>query len=215
MTKLVIFDLDGTLLNTIEDLAVSTNYALQCAGYPQHDLSAYRYFVGNGINKLIERSLPYDRKNEAEVAKLKNDFVAYYSEHMSDRTRPYEGIVPLLKELQTREVAIAVASNKYQLATRDLIARFFPDVQFAAVFGQREGVSPKPDPAVVFDILRLAEVEKEDVLYVGDTNVDMTTARNSGVRSVGVTWGFRPQLELEESGANVIVHHPVEILDLL
>ncbi len=215
MTKLVIFDLDGTLLNTIDDLATSTNYALQCAGYPQHDLLAYRYFVGNGINKLIERALPYDKKNETEVAKLRKDFIEYYERHMSDLTKPYDGIVSLLENLQAQGIAIAVASNKYQEATQALVAKFFPQIHFVAVFGQREGIAPKPDPTIVFDILQIAGVEKDEVLYVGDTNVDMTTARNGGVRSVGVTWGFRPQLELEESGANSIVHHPDDILALL
>ena len=215
MTKLVIFDLDGTLLNTIDDLATSTNYALQCAGYPQHDLFAYRYFVGNGINKLIERALPYDKKTESEIARLRKDFVEYYGKHMCDLSRPYEGIVSLLEALQERGIALAVASNKYQEATRKLIARFFPQIDFAVVFGQREGIPVKPDPAIVYDILRVTGVEKEETLYVGDTNVDMTTAINSGVRSVGVTWGFRPQLELEESGAKAIVHHPDEILSLL
>lgn len=215
MTKLVIFDLDGTLLDTIDDLATSTNYALQCAGYPQHDLLAYRYFVGNGINKLIERALPYDKKTESEVARLRKDFVEYYGAHMSDHTKPYDGIVSLLEELQSRSIMIAVASNKYQEATRTLVAKFFPQIQFSAIFGQRNGIAPKPDPTIVFDILQIAGVGKDEVLYVGDTNVDMTTARNSGVRSVGVTWGFRPQLELEESGANFIVHRPEDILAFL
>ena len=117
--------------------------------------------------------------------------------------------------MQERGIALAVASNKYQEATQKLIARFFPQIDFAVVFGQREGIPVKPDPTIVYDILRVTGVEKEEALYVGDTNVDMTTAVNSGVRSVGVTWGFRPQLELEESGAKAIVHHPDEILSLL
>ena len=164
---------------------------------------------------MIERALPYDKKTESEIARLRKYFVEYYGKHMCDLSRPYEGIVSLLEALQERGIALAVASNKYQEATRKLIARFFPQIDFAVVFGQREGIPVKPDPAIVYDILRITGVEKEETLYVGDTNVDMTTAINSGVRSVGVTWGFRPQLELEESGAKAIVHHPDEILSLL
>ena len=198
MIKLIIFDLDGTLLNTLEDLAISTNHALAQNNYPQHELSEYRYFVGNGITKLTERALPEDQRSEGTIMKVRQDFVNYYSEHNMDRTKPYPGIPELIDQLKKRHICMAVASNKYQAATEKLVAHYFPEIHFTAVFGQREGVNVKPDPTIVFDILKLADVRKEDVLYVGDSGVDMQTAANAGVTACGVTWGFRPRTELEE-----------------
>lgn len=211
--KLVIFDLDGTLLNTISDLAVSVNYALRCHDYPEHELSEYPYFVGNGIAKLIERALPESHRCEEAVQLLRQDFQAYYDKNKAVRTVPYAGIEQLLSGLHRRGFVLAVASNKYQQATRELIAHYFPQIPFAAVYGQREGVDTKPDPTVVFDILEQTGIGRENTLYVGDSGVDMQTARNSGVESVGVTWGFRPRQELQENGADHIVDHPSEILN--
>ena len=198
MKKLVIFDLDGTLLNTIADLAAATNQALQYYGYPIHDTDAYRFFVGNGINKLFERALPENERSEENILKIRSQFVPYYDKHNADFSRPYPGISALLSYLQSAGIQIAVASNKYQAATEKLVAHYFPEIHFTAVFGQREGVNVKPDPTIVFDILKLANVRKEDVLYVGDSGVDMQTAANAGVTACGVTWGFRPRTELEE-----------------
>ena len=198
MKKLVIFDLDGTLLNTIADLAQSTNHALSVLGYPTHEESAYNFMVGNGINKLFERALPEGEKSEENVLRVRKEFIPYYDAHNADKSRPYPGIPELLEQLQSLGLQIAVASNKYQAATQKLIAHYFPKINFIAVFGQREGVNVKPDPTIVFDILKLADVRKEDVLYVGDSGVDMQTAANAGVTACGVTWGFRPRTELEE-----------------
>ena len=193
MKKLVIFDLDGTLLNTIADLAASTNHALAANGYPTHPTEEYRFFVGNGINKLFERALPEGEKTEANVLKIRQRFIPYYDVHCVDLTKPYPGIPELLKTLQQRSVQIAVASNKYQRATGKLIPYFFPDIHFTAILGQREGVPRKPDPQIVHEIMRMANVSTDEVLYVGDSNVDMQTANNARVDSVGVTWGFRPK----------------------
>ena len=215
MKKLVIFDLDGTLLNTIADLAASTNHALAANGYPTHPTEEYRFFVGNGINKLFERALPEGEKTEANVLKIRQRFIPYYDVHCVDLTKPYPGIPELLKTLQQRSVRIAVASNKYQRATGKLIPYFFPDIHFTAILGQREGVPRKPDPQIVHEIMRMANVSTDEVLYVGDSNVDMQTANNARVDSVGVTWGFRPRAELEQGSPFAIIDKAEELLSFL
>lgn len=214
MTKLVIFDLDGTLLNTITDLAISTNHALSQYGFPEHELSAYPYFVGNGINKLIERALPDCERNGKRILQMRKDFIAHYEIHKTDRTAPYPGIPELLDSLHNRHIGIAVASNKYHQGTEELVRHYFNTIPFQAVFGQREGVPAKPDPEVVRQILTLTGTAPENALYVGDSGVDMQTANNSNVTAVGVTWGFRPKQELEDNGARFIVNAPHEILAL-
>jgi phosphoglycolate phosphatase len=206
MKKLIIFDLDGTLLNTIADLASATNHALAANGYPQHGTEEYRFFVGNGINKLFERALPDGEKTETNVLRIRQSFIPYYDVHCADLTRPYPGIPELLNTLQQKGIQIAVASNKYQRATGKLIPHFFPDIRFTAILGQREGIPRKPDPQIVHEIIKLAGVQPEDVLYVGDSNVDMQTALHAKVDGIGVTWGFRPRTELEEG-------HPFAIID--
>ena len=205
MKKLIIFDLDGTLLNTIADLAQSTNHALQILGYPTHEESAYNMMVGNGINKLFERALPEGEKTEENVLRVRREFIPFYDLHNADKSRPYPGIPQLLEKLQEQGMLLAVASNKYQAATAKLIAHYFPNIRFTAVFGQRDGINVKPDPTIVHDILDIAKVSKEDVLYVGDSGVDMQTAANAGVTACGVTWGFRPRTELEEFNPEYIV----------
>ena len=214
MKKLAIFDLDGTLLNTIADLAHSTNYALNKLGYPTHEIEKYNFMVGNGINKLFERALPEGEKTEENVLRVRKEFIPYYDIHNADDSRPYPGVPELLTDLQSAGIQIAVASNKYQAATEKLIAHYFPNIHFTAVFGQREGISVKPDPTVVFDILKLAKVEKDEVLYIGDSGVDMQTAANAGVTACGVTWGFRPKSELEEFKPTYIVDTTEKILSL-
>lgn len=215
MKKLVIFDLDGTLLNTIADLAHSTNYALEKNGFPTHQLGEYNYFVGNGINKLFERALPEGEKTEENIAKIRRDFLAHYDVHNADNSRPYEGIPELLLALQEKGVQIAVASNKYQAATSKLVGYFFPNIHFTAVLGQREGVKTKPDPGIVAEIREKAQVDAADTLYIGDSNVDMQTAINSGVDGCGVTWGFRPASELESFHPKYIAQKASDILDML
>lgn len=215
MKKLVIFDLDGTLLNTIADLAHSTNYALNKLGYPTHEIEKYNFMVGNGIDKLFERALPEGEKSKENVLRVHKEFVPYYDIHNADDSRPYPGIPELLSYLQDASIQIAVASNKYQAATQKLIDHYFPEIHFTAVFGQREGIKVKPDPTVVFDILEVAKVTKEEVLYVGDSGVDMQTAANAGVTACGVTWGFRPRAELEEFSPQYIVDTAEEIKRLI
>ena len=206
MKKLVIFDLDGTLINTIADLGACTNYALQKLGYPTHDIESYKFRVGNGINNLFRRALPEGENTDENVLRVRQEFIPYYNAHNTDLSRPYSGMVPLLEELQAQGTSIAVASNKYQEATTKIIGELYPSIRFSAVLGQREGINIKPDPQIVFDILKIVGVDKTEVLYVGDSGVDMQTGYNAGVETCGVTWGFRPRSELEP-------FHPQHIVD--
>lgn len=215
MKQLVIFDLDGTLINSIKDLGAATNFALEKNGFPTHPLEAYPMYVGNGVSKLIERALPEDQRNEAMIKKIRADFTTYYDIHNTDYTNPYDGIPELLEHLQENGIKIAVASNKYDAAAKALVTTLFPSISFAAIEGQKEGVPVKPDPSVVFEILGATQVKKADVLYVGDSGVDMETARRACVDSVGVTWGFRSVDELRANYANHIVDTPEEIIPLL
>ncbi len=213
-TELVIFDLDGTILNTIADLATSTNYALAELGYPTHPTEAYRMMVGNGVAKMFERALPEEARTAENIERMRSLFVPHYDVHNADLSAPYEGIVATMQALQERGVQLAVASNKYQAAAEKLVAQYFP-VHFTSVLGQREGIPSKPDPQIVEDILTVAGVEKSAVLYVGDSGVDMQTARNAGVRACGVTWGFRPRAELEQFAPAHFVDRPEQLLDLI
>ena len=215
MKKLIIFDLDGTLLNTVADIAVSTNYALTKCGFPTHETPDYRFLVGNGINSLFQKALPEGFKTEENILLLRKHFLEYYGAHSAELTEPYEGIPELLERLQNAGLQMAVASNKYQEATEKLVKHFFPNIKFTAVFGHREGISVKPDPTIVYDILVIARVEKSEVLYVGDSGVDMQTAQNAQIDACAVTWGFRPRSEMEAFSPNYFVDEPKEILDIL
>ena len=215
MKRLAIFDLDGTLLDTIKDLGAATNFTLEKNGYPTHPLESYPMFVGNGVNKLIERALPIDARSEERIAELRKDFTVYYHNHNTDYSKPYDGITDLLDNIQHEGILIAVASNKYEEATVKLVKHFFPNINFAAINGQREGFPIKPDPSIVFDILTKTGINKQDTLYIGDSGVDMETARRAGVDSVGVTWGFRSKDELEKNLAGTIVSTAQEIFEIL
>ena len=215
MKKLVIFDLDGTLLDTIADLAESANYALKQLDYPTHPVDAIRTFVGNGINKLLERALPAHEQTEENIMRMRSHFVPYYDIHNADLSTPYPGIVSLLEDLQAKGILIAVASNKYQEATVKLVKQYFPNIDFVEILGQREGINGKPDPSIVFDILQKANLSKENVLYVGDSGVDMQTAINAGVDAVGVTWGFRPRAELESFRPMGLIDKAEDLLEFI
>ena len=203
------------MINSVADLGQATNHALQLHGFPMHDLSKYNYFVGNGVTKLIERALPEQFRDEATIEKVKSGFLDYYMRHKTDLTRPYDGIPELLHALQEKGVKIAVASNKFIAGTQALVKGFFPDIDFCAVLGQREGVPIKPDPYIANEALQLAGVDRGDCLYVGDTATDMQTASNAGLESVGVSWGFRPVSELKDAGAAHIIDKPAELLSLV
>lgn len=212
MKKYVIFDLDGTLLNTIADLGNACNHALQQAGFSTHPLSAYNYMVGNGVRKLLERAEPDAGPDTIDT--LLKYFREYYDDHCMDMTKPYPGIPELLMDLRDRDIALAVTSNKYQAAVEKIIGHYFRDIRFACVLGE-DGERPrKPDPSIVFEALNIHPTPKKEVLYVGDSAVDMETARRACLESCGVTWGFRPVSELQSAYADNIVSKPSEILDI-
>lgn len=210
MKKLVVFDLDGTLLNTIADLGNACNYALKEMGYSPHPLTAYNYMVGNGVRRLMERAEPDATPDTIDM--LLGKFREYYDEHCTDLTRPYPGIPELLAELQDKGVAVAVTSNKYQFAVNRVISHYFGDITFAAILGEVPDRPKKPDPSIVFEALNIHPTPKREVLYVGDSAVDIETARRACIESVGVTWGFRPVSELRSAYADHIVSDPSEIL---
>lgn len=215
MKQLVIFDLDGTLLNTVGDIAAATNHALTTLGHPTRTVEEIKSFVGNGINKLFERALPEPHKTEENVLRMRAAFIPYYNEHGTEKTAPFPGTVTLLEQLQASGKLLAVASNKYQQATQALVRHFFPTIRFVTVLGQRDGIAVKPDPSIVEEIRREARVERDEILYVGDSGVDMQTAINAQVEAVGVTWGCRPRQELQKFNPHWIVDTAEEIAAIL
>lgn len=213
MKHAVIFDLDGTLLNTLGDLRAATNHALEVRGLPPHSMEEIRQFIGNGIRLLICRAMP-EGTPEAEINAALDDFKAYYAAHIHDRTVPYDGIPQLLTALRKRGIQVAVLSNKIDSASQQLIEYFFPG-KTDVVFGEHVGVPRKPDPTSCRMVMQQLGVQPEQVLYVGDSGTDMQTAKNAGLYAVGVTWGFRSKEVLLENGADVLVHRPEQILQIL
>lgn len=213
MKHAVIFDLDGTLLNTLGDLRAATNHALEVRGLPPHSMEEIRQFIGNGIRLLICRAMP-EGTPEAEIDAALDDFKAYYAAHIHDRTVPYDGIPQLLTALRKRGIQVAVLSNKIDSASQQLIEYFFPG-KTDVVFGEHVGVPRKPDPTSCRMVMQQLGVQPEQVLYVGDSGTDMQTAKNAGLYAVGVTWGFRSKEVLLEYGADILVHRPEQILQIL
>ena len=213
--KLIVFDLDGTLINSLEDLADSANWMLLQHGYPTHPVDAYRYFVGDGMRKLIERILPPEERNDVRIEQCKAEFVAYYTIHMEDKTVVYPGMIELLKELKDRGLKIAVATNKVHIAVAPLMAKYFPGIRFDSMIGQREGIPVKPHPQIMYDILKETDCQPSETLHVGDTATDMQLAHSAGVTPVGVLWGYRPLEDLQEAGAKFIIEKPEELLGLV
>ena len=213
---LIIFDLDGTLINTISDLGQACNHALAACGFPTHKIEDYPQLVGNGINKLIERSLPEEDRNEATVLRLREYFVPFYDAHNCDFTRPYDGIPELLLALKEQGHLLAVASNKYQAATEKIVAQLFPDI-FDVVLGEREGVERKPNPQIVYDIHSTLNTKLSTLncLYIGDSIVDAETARAAGATLVLCTWGFGTREQMEGAKSDYLVDHPLDILKVL
>lgn len=211
---ILIFDLDGTLLNTIDDLGYACNYALAQTGFPTHPIEAYPAMVGNGISNLIRRALPEAERNDETVARLREFFVPYYNEHNCDQTRPYDGIPQLLITLRAKGHTLAVASNKYQAATEKIVRHFFPDT-FDCILGERDGIPRKPDPQIVADILSAVASKASLPLYIGDSLVDRDTALNARVPFVACSWGFVPRERLIEAGVTTLIDRPEELLSLL
>jgi len=197
MKELVIFDLDGTLLNTIADLGNAANHTLEALGLPQHNLDEYRLMVGNGMRKLIMRALPDEKAaDDTFVDSTLASFLEYYAEHIDIYTRPYPGIPELIKTLSNDGYKLAVASNKIQTGAEKLIAKFFPDIPFVAVMGNSPQYPLKPDAALVEYIMDKAGTDRAHTIMVGDSGTDIQTARNAGIPVIAVSWGFRPRNEL-------------------
>lgn len=213
--KGVVFDLDGTLLNTIEDLAGSANTILQRRGYPVHDVEKYKYFVGNGIAELLRRALPSYIKDENLISQCVDDMREEYNKRMTLKTRPYPGIPELLDRLAELGIKMAILSNKPHPATKLITAQLLSKWEFDSVLGERPDVPRKPDPKGAFETAKHLEIMPEDILYLGDSGVDMVTANNAGMYGVGAAWGFRTADELKENGAKAVIHNPLELLNLL
>jgi len=208
-----IFDLDGTLLDTLRDLAGSVNHALRQFGMPEHSLDDIRRFVGNGVRRLMERAVPQGA-DHPQFEEVFAAFRRHYMEHSLDTTRPYDGIVDTLRQLKRRGCRMAVVSNKMMAATRELVGHFFPEIEVAIGEHEAEGIRKKPAPDTVYEALRQLGVGKEGAVYVGDSDVDLATARNSGLPCISVLWGFRDRQFLQENGATTFVAAPCELLEM-
>lgn len=211
----VVFDLDGTLLDTLRDIARSANTALAGLGFPQHNEEAYKYFVGDGRGALAVRILPESHRDETTVSRLVASLDREYDQHWADNTRPYDGIPSLLQALTARGTKMAVLSNKPDDYTKLMVSRLLPQWRFEAVVGARPSVPSKPAPAAALEIAGRLHVLPRECLYVGDTDTDMKTARASGMFAVGALWGFRTEDELRASGAEALIRSPMELLALL
>ncbi len=215
MKKIVIFDLDGTLLNTLDDLSDSTNYALSKFGYPTRTIEEVRQFVGNGVAKLIERAIP-DGKNNSNFEKCLSIFKENYAQNMYNKTAPYNGIIEMLSNLKSKGIKIAVVSNKFDLAVKELCKKYFEGfIDFAAGENEAQGINKKPAPDTVLSVLRKFSFSPEDAIYVGDSDVDIMTAKNSKMPCISVTWGFRDEKFLLKSGATILINAPSEIYNHL
>lgn len=215
MKKTVIFDLDGTLLNTLDDLADSTNYALSKFGYPTRTIEEVRQFVGNGVAKLIERAIP-EGKNNPNFEKCLSIFKENYAQNMYNKTAPYNGIIEMLSNLKSKGIKIAVVSNKFDLAVKELCKKYFEGfIDFAAGENEAQGIKKKPAPDTVISVLNEFNFASEDAVYVGDSDVDIMTAKNSKMPCISVTWGFRDEKFLLENGATILINAPSEIYNHL
>lgn len=213
MFEAVIFDLDGTILNTLDDLADSANHVLCAHGYPTHSTEQYKTFVGNGIPKLIHRMLPPDVSDDIFKSIL-TEFQSYYGEHKNDKTAPYCGITEMLQKLKNSGLKICVLSNKQHDISVDIVKYHFGDDTFDLIRGKMEQFPAKPDPMSCNDVISVINIPKRNILYVGDSNVDMQTAANAGLTKCGVSWGFRSVEELRLAGADYIANTPYDILKI-
>ncbi|MFC1854155.1 HAD family hydrolase [candidate division CSSED10-310 bacterium] len=213
--KAILFDLDGTLLNTLSDLANAVNRVLLNKGFPTHKIDAYRYFVGDGAEMLIKRALPNEKQEPETIRECLQAFQVQYEQNWANETIPYDGITEMLDGLHGRGLKLAVLSNKPHDATVRCITSLLPDWSFDIILGQREAVPRKPDPAGALEIADTLKISPSAFLYLGDTAIDMKTARAAGMFPVGALWGFRTAAELSENGAGALIIHPSEIFKLL
>lgn len=212
MVRAVLFDLDGTLTNTLEDIADAMNRSLRLHGLPEWPLDAYRYLVGDGAKKLAERAV---RDRQELALSVQQEYQAYYQEHTRVKTQPYDGVPEMLRALQDKGLKLAVFSNKPDADTKNVVAHFFPDIPWAAVRGQIEGVPVKPDPTGALAVAEALQIPPAEFLYLGDTATDMHCAVNAGMLPIGALWGFRTAEELQSSGARQLVQHPMDVLSCL
>ena len=211
----VLFDLDGTLLDSIEDLTDSMNIVLDGFGFPGHDAEACKLFVGDGVEMFALRALPENQRDEAMVAQCAAEMRAEYRKRWSLKTRPYDGIPELLDDLTLRNLKLAVLSNKPEESTKEMVAELLSKWRFYPVAGARTSVPKKPDPILAIEISQQLRLPAKNFLYLGDTGTDMKTAREAGMFPVGALWGFRTAEELKDTGAEVLVAHPSEVLQFL
>lgn len=211
--KLAIFDLDGTLVNSLSDIAEATNYAMDKLGLPRHELSKFNYMVGDGLKLLIERALPQDKQDRFdEAVKLYND---YYNKNYTVKTYAYEGITETLDKLKEMGVILAVASNKTDIFTQNVISHYFGGERFTLVCGKEADKPVKPDPWIVNNIIEKLKISKDDCVMIGDTSIDINTGKSAGIKTIGCLWGFRTKEELENAGADFIVEKPQDIVKIL
>lgn len=211
----LLFDLDGTLIDSLADLAAAVNHALERAGFAPHPVDAYRLMIGDGAPVLMQRALPPSARDPETIHRLLDAFEDYYAEHYTDHSRPYDGIVELLDALAKRGLATAVVSNKPHAATVRCVATLLPGHRFAAVLGARDGVARKPDPAGALEAAALLGIAPRRFVYLGDSGVDMQTAEAAGMLAVGALWGFRGEAELCAAGARALIQQPLELLELV
>ncbi len=210
MIKAVIFDLDGTLVDSLGDLCDSTNFALRKFGFPDHEKKEYKYLVGSGIANLIEQALPKNARGTEKQQMVFDEFMSHYREHFLDTTKPYENILEALKQLKEAGIKLAVVSNKADEMTVKVVSKLFTD-EFSIVTGKKANYPVKPDPTLTLEIIKQLGATPNECAFVGDSGVDMATAKNAGCIAVGVLWGFRLREELEENGADYLLHNPSQI----
>lgn len=214
MIKAALFDLDGTLANSLEDLAQGVNLALTTYGYPTHETEAFKYFVGDGIPKMIERALPEGERSADNIEKLRKIFIEHYGVHYADNTYAYDGMPELVNTLKEKGFLVAVVTNKAQDMADIVVNKLYGDA-FDLVFGQRPGIPAKPDPTAAFMAMEQLGVTSEECVFLGDSGMDILAAVNSGAVPIGETWGFRKEDELLENGAKFIINHPEELIELI
>ncbi|GHV28228.1 phosphoglycolate phosphatase [Synergistales bacterium] len=216
MKKAILFDLDGTLLNTLDDLADSANHVLESHGWPTHERDAYKLFVGSGAANLIKRIIPENEVKDDEIEELAQEFIARYNNaHILDKTRPYDGIIDMIALLKNRGVNLAVTSNKPDAQTRYLITEIFGEGTFSHVAGSTKGLPVKPDPTIAITAMQALSATPDECAFCGDSGVDMQTAKNARCCAIGVTWGFRSREELVANGADVIIDSPDELIGII
>ncbi|MEE8430546.1 MAG: HAD family hydrolase [Candidatus Desulfatibia sp.] len=211
----VLFDLDGTLIDTVDDIGDAANRVLSNRGFPIHPISTYYQFIGEGVKVLFTRALPQEKRNEDLINTCLKEFVEDYRRNYDVKSKPYDGIPEMLNALNARGLKLAILSNKPDPLTKDCVTSLLSNWDFGVVFGQRDSVPRKPSPQAALEIAEKLSISPSDFLYLGDTAIDMKTAVSAGMFPVGVAWGFRPVKELKENGAHVIIDKPIQLLDLI